>query len=65
MSNLALDENQLRTLTLEERVDKIEQVFKNSPDESARWDAVWLAGEIPELVSLKGPLFDRAADLYA
>ena len=65
MSKLALDENEIRKLPLEERVAKLEDVFKNSDDESARWDAVWLAGEIPVEVGLKGPLFDKVADLYA
>lgn len=64
MSKLALDDNELRKLPLEERVSKLEYIFKNSDDESARWDAVWLAGEIPVEVGLKGPLFDRAADLF-
>jgi len=65
MSKLALDDNELRRLPLEERVTKLENIFKNSDDESARWDAVWLAGEIPVAVGLKGPLFDRVANLYA
>ena len=65
MSKLALDEEKLRELSLEDRVTKLENIFKNSEDESARWDAVWLAGEIPVQVGLKGPLFDRVADIYA
>ncbi|MDH3677093.1 MAG: HEAT repeat domain-containing protein [Nitrosopumilus sp.] len=65
MSRLALDENEIRRLSLEDRVTELEHIFKNSDDESARWDAVWLAGEIPVEVGLKGPLFDRVADLYA
>lgn len=65
MSTLALDDNELRKLPLEDRVTKLEDIFKNSDDESARWDAVWLAGEIPVEVGLKGPLFDRVADLFA
>lgn len=65
MSNLALDDNELRKLPLEERIKKLEYIFKNSDDESARWDAVWLAGEIPVEVGLKGPLFDKVADLFA
>jgi HEAT repeat protein len=65
MSELALDDHELRKLSLEERIVKLEKIFKNSNDESARWDAVWLAGEIPVEVGLKGPLFDRVADLYA
>ena len=65
MSKLILDENKIRQLPLEERISKLEYLFKNSNDESIRWDAVWIAGEIPVEVGLKGPLFDRVADLYA
>jgi len=65
MSKLALDDKKIRQLPLEERVKVLENVFKNSDDESLRWDAVWLAGEVPEEVGLKGPLFEKVADLYA
>lgn len=65
MSKLALDEHEIRKLSYEDRVTKLEDIFKNSKDESVRWDAVWIAGEIPVQVGLKGPLFDRVADLYA
>lgn len=65
MSELALDDKKIRSYPLEERVNVLEDIFKNSNDESLRWDAVWLAGEIPELVGLKGPLFDKIADLFA
>ena len=65
MSKLALDDKKIREFPLEKRVEVLEDIFKNSDDESLRWDAVWLAGEIPELVGLKGPLFDRIADLFA
>ena len=65
MSKIALDDEQIRRYPLEERVKVLEKIFKTSDDESLRWDAVWLAGEIPELVGLKGPLFDQVADLFA
>lgn len=65
MSKLALDDKKIRQLPLEKRVDVLEDIFKNSDDESLRWDAVWLAGEIPEEVGLTGPLFEKVADLYA
>jgi len=32
----ALDENNLRKLSLEERITKLEHIFKNSDDESVR-----------------------------
>lgn len=65
MSKLALDDKKIRQFPLEERVKVLEDIFKNSKDESLRWDAVWLGGEIPEEVGLKGPLFDKVADLFA
>ncbi|NND86493.1 MAG: HEAT repeat domain-containing protein [Nitrosopumilus sp.] len=55
----------IRTLPLEERVAKLEEIFKTSKDESERWDAVWLAGEIPVEVDLKGPLFEKMTDIFA
>ena len=55
----------IKKLPLEERFEKLEQIFKTSKDESERWDAVWLAGEIPVEVNLKGPLFEKMTDLFA
>ena len=34
-------------------------------DESLRWDAVWLVGEIAEKAGKNNPLFDKAADLMS
>jgi len=55
----------IRKYPLEERIAKLEEIFKTSDDESERWDAVWLAGEIPVDVGLKGPLFEKMTDLFA
>jgi len=55
----------IRNLPLEERVKKLEEIFKTSENESERWDAVWLGGEIPVEVDLKGPLFEKMTDLFA
>lgn len=55
----------IRTLPLEDRISKLDAIFKTSSDESERWDAVWLAGEIPVEVDLKGPLFEKMTDLFA
>ena len=55
----------IRNLPLKERIKKLEHVFKTSDDESERWDAVWIAGEIPVEVNLKGPLFEKMVDLFA
>lgn len=58
-------DKQIKKLPLEERFSKLEKVFKTSQDESERWDAVWLGGEIPVEVNLKGPLFEKMIDLFA
>lgn len=55
----------IKNLPLEERAERIEHIFKTSKDESERWDAVWLGGEIPVEVDLKGPLFEKMTDLFA
>lgn len=55
----------IKKLPIEERFDKLETIFKTSDDESERWDAVWLAGEIPVEVNLKGPMFEKMTDLFA
>ena len=55
----------IKKLPIEERFDKLEEIFKKSDDESERWDAVWLAGEIPVEVNLEGPMFEKMTDLFA
>ena len=68
MSSVSIPEEfdkAIKKLPLEERYEKLEQIFKTSQDESERWDAVWLGGEIPVEVDLKGPLFEKMTDLFA
>ncbi|MGI0027316.1 MAG: HEAT repeat domain-containing protein [Nitrosopumilaceae archaeon] len=64
MSHIILDEGKLRNLPFRARLDKCTTIIKNEIDESMRWDAVWLAGEIAE-VNPNTPLFDEVADLMA
>ena len=42
MSNLILDEAHIRNLPHDERLEICSSILKNEPDESKRWDAVWL-----------------------
>lgn len=63
MSSLVFDENDLRNLPFRECLDKCGDILKNENDESIRWDAVWLAGEVAEK-SGPGTLFDEVADLF-
>jgi hypothetical protein len=58
-------DKKIKELPLDERFQKLEEIFKTSDDESERWDAVWIAGEIPVEVNLKGPLFEKMIDLFA
>ena len=60
-----MDENNLRKLPVEERFEKCSFILKNDSDESKRWDAVWLAGEIAEEVGSTHPLYGKVADLMA
>lgn len=64
MGVLAADPEQIRSLPQEERLQKLAFVFKNDPDEAARWDAVWLAGEMAEETNLSGPIFEKIGELY-
>ena len=57
------DENKLRELPDEERLLTCERILKNDSDESKRWDAVWLIGELAENRNEGDPIFDKVADL--
>lgn len=63
MSRHILDEQDIRKLPPKERLEKCSSILKNSDDESLRWDAVWLAGEIAETAGPNDPIFDKVADL--
>ena len=63
MSRHVMDEGNIRKLPTRERLDRCIEILKNSNDESMRWDAVWLAGEIAEVADPKDPIFDEVADL--
>lgn len=58
-----MDEHETRKLPPRERLDRCVSILKNSNDESLRWDAVWLAGEIAETSDPNDPIFDEVADL--
>lgn len=57
------DENKLRELPDVERLLTCERILKNDSDESKRWDAVWLIGELAENRNEGDPIFDKVADL--
>ena len=45
------------------RLSTCERIIKNDSDESKRWDAIWLVGEIAEKRDAEDPIFLKAADL--
>ncbi|WP_299290605.1 HEAT repeat domain-containing protein [Nitrosopumilus sp.] len=57
------DENKLRELSEEDRLVVCERILKNESDESKRWDAVWLLGEIAENRTSGDPIFEKIADI--
>jgi len=60
-----LDEQNLRKLPVRERLDRCASIIKTSNDESLRWDAVWLAGEVTETVARDDPIFNEVSDLMS
>jgi len=63
MSKVVLDDNMLRDLSPRERFSQCETILKNSEDESLRWDAIWLVGELAEVSKPNDPMFKKVADL--
>lgn len=57
------DEKNLRSLPDEERFSECEHTLKNDPDESKRWDSVWLVGELAENKDESDSMFNRVAEL--
>ena len=60
---IIFDEYSMRKLPPRERLDKIIQILRNERDESIRWDSIWLAGEITEVIDMDDPIFPEIADL--
>lgn len=58
-----LDENNLKKLPPEKRFAKCEEIIKNEPDESKRWDAVWIAGELANPSDYGRDMYGKVADL--
>lgn len=61
--DIIFDEYEIRKLPPRERLNKIMQVLRNERDESIRWDSIWLAGEITEVINIDDPIFDEIADV--
>jgi HEAT repeat protein len=63
LMEIIFDEYDMRKLPPRERLDKIIHILRNEIDESVRWDSVWLAGEITEVIDIGDPVFAEIADL--
>jgi len=57
------DEEKMREMSDEDRFQACEQILKNDDDESKRWDAVWLIGELAENKTEEDPMFNKVADV--
>jgi len=58
-----MDEYSIRDLPPRDRLDSCKEILKNEKDESLRWDAVWIVGELAEVSEKNDPFFDEIADL--
>ena len=58
-----IDEGKIRELNDEERFVTCEYILKNESDESKRWDAVWLIGELAENKNEGDSIFDRVSEV--
>lgn len=63
MHQSILDEQELWRLPPKQRLDRCEEILKNEKDESIRWDAVWVAGEIVDKREKGDAIYDGVADL--
>jgi len=61
----SIDEYDLREMPIRERLDRCKEILRGEKDESLRWDAVWIIGEIAEKEGHDSPLFDESADVMA
>jgi len=64
MNNILLDEFRLKDLPPETRIIRCEEIIKTEKDESLRWDAVWISGELAQDKSNQ-KLYERVSDLMA
>lgn len=60
-----MDEYDIRKLPPFERLMYCKKILRTEKDESLRWDAVWIAGELAEVSIENGSLYNKIADLMA
>ena len=59
----ALDEYDLREMKPRERIVHCKEILRNEKDDSLRWDAVWIVGEILEDKKERKSFFDEVSDI--
>lgn len=62
---LIFDDDKIKGLPVAQRLERCREIIHSEKDESKRWDAVWLAGEIAENREKIDPIFNEVADLMA
>jgi len=65
VQTLAIDEQSIRSLPIGKRLASLNDILKNNNDESVRWDAVWLLGEIVAQLNSEDRFFKKVSDLCA
>ncbi|MFY9300609.1 MAG: HEAT repeat domain-containing protein [Candidatus Nitrosotenuis sp.] len=65
MALLIFDDDKIKGLPVAQRLERCREIIHSEKDESKRWDAVWLAGEIAENREKIDPIFNEVADLMA
>ena len=63
MAVALIDENNIRELPDEQRFAICENTLKTDKDESKRWDAVWLIGELAENKNENDPMFKKVSEV--
>jgi len=63
MAIQVFDEKNLRALPDDERFTICEKTLKTEKDESKRWDAVWLIGELAEDKDETDPMFNKVSEV--
>jgi len=58
-----MDEYYIRNLPPRDRIDCCKEILRNEKDESLRWDAIWIIGELAEISEKNNPFFDEIVDL--
>jgi len=60
---LIFDDDKIRELPVALRLERCKEIIHAEKDESKRWDAVWLVGEMAENRNEGDPIFNEVADL--